>query len=55
MTEQAVLDESAAIDAEVEGKTIIDFFNRNAERYGDQPAIHWKDGDWQHITWKQYP
>lgn len=54
MTEQAVLDESAAIDAVVEGKTIIDFFNRNAERYGDQPAIHWKDGDWQHITWKQY-
>jgi long-chain acyl-CoA synthetase len=55
MTHEAVLDERAAIDAEVEGKTIIDYFNRNAERYGDQPAIHWKeDGEWTNLTWKGY-
>src|SRR3990172_12593983 len=55
MTHEAVLDERAAIDAEVEGKTIIDYFDRNAERYGDQPAIHWKeDGEWTNLTWKGY-
>jgi long-chain acyl-CoA synthetase len=54
MTEQAVLAERAAIDAEVEGKTIVDYFDRNAERYGDQPAIHFKDGDWNSLTWRQY-
>ncbi|HET7847020.1 MAG TPA: AMP-dependent synthetase/ligase [Acidimicrobiia bacterium] len=55
MTQAAVLDERAAIDAEVDGKTIIDYFDRNAERYGDQPAIHWKEnGDWANLTWKGY-
>ena len=55
MTEEAVLAERAAIDAEVDGKTIVDYFNRNAERYGDQPAIHWKDnGDWAQLTWSGY-
>jgi long-chain acyl-CoA synthetase len=55
MTQSAVLDERAAIDAEVEGKTIIDYFDRNADRYGDQPAIHWKeDGEWANLTWKAY-
>ena len=50
----AVLAERAEIDALVEGKTIVDSFNRNAETYPDQPAIHWKDGDWQSLTWSQY-
>jgi long-chain acyl-CoA synthetase len=54
MTEQAVLAERAAIDAEVEGKTIVDYLDRNAERHGDQPAIHFKDGDWKSLTWRQY-
>jgi long-chain acyl-CoA synthetase len=55
MTEEAVLAERAAIDAEVDGKTIVDYFNRNAERYGDQPAVHWKDnGDWAQLTWSEY-
>jgi long-chain acyl-CoA synthetase len=54
MTREAVLAERAAIDAEVEGKTIVDYLDRNAERYGDQPAIHFKDGDWESLTWKQY-
>jgi long-chain acyl-CoA synthetase len=54
MTEEAVLAERAAIDAEVEGKTIVDYFNRNAERYGDQAAIHFKDGDWDSLSWREY-
>jgi len=54
MTQPAVLAERAAIDAEVEGKTIVDYFDRNSERYGDQPAIHFKDGDWTSLTWRQY-
>jgi len=54
MTEQAVLVERAAIDAEVESKTIVDYLDRNAERYGDQPAIHFKNGDWESLTWGEY-
>lgn len=50
----AVLAERAEIDAVIEGKTIVDSFNRNAETFPDQPAIHWKDGDWQSLTWSQY-
>jgi long-chain acyl-CoA synthetase len=50
----AVLAERAEIDAIVEGKTIIDLFNRNADSYGDQPAIHWKNGEWHTLTWSQY-
>jgi len=55
MTQEAVLAERAAIDAEVEGKTIIDYLNRNADRYGDQPAIHFKEaGEWNSLTWGEY-
>ncbi|MCH7582125.1 MAG: long-chain fatty acid--CoA ligase [Acidobacteria bacterium] len=54
MNEQAVLAERAEIDAVVEGKTLVDFFNRNADQYGDQAAIHWKNGGWNSLTWSQY-
>jgi long-chain acyl-CoA synthetase len=54
VTDQAVLAQRAEIDALVDGKTIVDFLNRNAEQYGQQPAIHWKDGDWESLTWAQY-
>jgi long-subunit acyl-CoA synthetase (AMP-forming) len=55
MTEQAVLAERAEIDAVVEGKTVVDYFNRNAERHGDKPAIHYKDnGEFQDYTWSEY-
>ncbi len=54
MTNQAVLAERAEIDAVVEGKTIVDFFNRNADNYPDQPAIHWKDGEWSSLSWSEY-
>jgi len=50
----AALTERAEIDALVEGKTIIDSFNRNADTYGSEPAIHWKDGDWDSLTWAEY-
>ncbi len=55
MTSETTLRERKEIDAVVEGKTLVDIFKRNAERYPDQPAIHWKDGSvWKHLTWSQY-
>lgn len=55
MNQEAVLAERAEIDAVVEGKTIVDYFNRNADRHGDKPAIHWKDnGVFEDLTWSQY-
>ncbi|HSL25000.1 MAG TPA: long-chain fatty acid--CoA ligase [Acidimicrobiia bacterium] len=51
----AVDSERGAIDLAVEGKTLIDVFNRNARDYPDKPAIHWKEGEaWRHLTWTQY-
>jgi long-chain acyl-CoA synthetase len=50
-----VLAERAAIDAEVEGKTICDVLARNAETYPDQPALSWEEGGgWRSLSWKQY-
>jgi long-chain acyl-CoA synthetase len=47
--------ERAAIDAEVEGKTICDVLARNAETYPDHPALSWEEGEgWGTLTWKQY-
>lgn len=54
MTDQATLNERAEIDSLIEGKTIVDFFDRNADKYGDQPAIHWKNGEWEQLTWSEY-
>ncbi len=55
MTTEATLRERREIDAVVEGKTLFDYFDRNADRYPDQPAIHWKEGEvWEHLTWSQY-
>lgn len=50
----AILAERAEIDAVIEGKTIVDAFNRNADTYPSQPAIHWKDGDWKSLSWSEY-
>jgi len=50
----AILAERAEIDAVIEGKTLVDAFNRNADAYPTQPAIHWKDGDWKSLTWSEY-
>ena len=54
MADQSPLVERAEIDAIVEGKTIVDFLNRNADDHPDQSAIHWKDGDWASMTWSEY-
>ncbi|MCA1736628.1 MAG: AMP-dependent synthetase/ligase [Actinobacteria bacterium] len=55
MVPRNVAAESAAIDAAVEGKTLIALFDRNANTYGDKAAFHWKEGDlWRHLTWVQY-
>lgn len=54
MSQKAVLEERAEIEGVVDGKTIIDFFNRNADSYPDQPAIHWKDGEWDQFSWSEY-
>jgi long-chain acyl-CoA synthetase len=54
MTQEAVLAEREAIDAEVEGKTIVHYLDRNAERHGNEPALHWKDGDWKSLSWREY-
>jgi long-chain acyl-CoA synthetase len=54
VTDQSVLAERAEIDAVVEGKTIVDFLERNADTYADQPAIHWKNDEWESLTWSEY-
>lgn len=55
MVPRNVAAESSAIDAAVEGKTLIALFNRNANTFGDKAALHWKEGDlWRHLTWSQY-
>jgi long-chain acyl-CoA synthetase len=55
MTRNDVITERGLIDAKVEGKTLIDVFNRNATEYADKAAIHWKEGEiWRHLTWSQY-
>ena len=55
MTSETTLRERSEIDALVEGKTVVDYFNRNAETHPDQPAIHWRDGElWKYLTWSQY-
>ncbi|MGA7270953.1 MAG: AMP-dependent synthetase/ligase [Acidimicrobiia bacterium] len=47
--------EAAEIDALVEGRTILDVFNHNADHYPDRPAIHWRrGGDWHDLTWSRY-
>jgi long-chain acyl-CoA synthetase len=54
VTEAAVLAERAEIDAIAEGKTLVDFLDRNADKYPDRDAIHWKNGDWEALTWSLY-
>jgi long-chain acyl-CoA synthetase len=50
---QSATTERRAIDREIEGKTLCDIIARNAERYGDQPALSWKEGGaWRTHTWR---
>ena len=55
MNQDTVLAERAEIDSVVGGKTIVDYFNRNADRHGDKAASHWKEqGEFQNLTWSEY-
>jgi long-chain acyl-CoA synthetase len=55
MRTENTLSEREAIDREVEGKTLGDLFARNADIHAEDPALSWKqDGQWQHITWREY-
>ena len=50
-----VLAERTAIDAAVSGKTVCTAFADAVARWGDKPALHWKDNDdWQTLTWRDY-
>jgi long-chain acyl-CoA synthetase len=50
-----VLAERSAIDAEVSGKTVPTMFADAVRKWGDKPALHWKDnGDWKALTWSAY-
>jgi long-chain acyl-CoA synthetase len=48
-------EERRAIDAAVEGITLVDVLRRNAREHADRPAIHWHQDDrWEHLTWAAY-
>jgi len=50
-----VLAERAAIDAAVPGKTVCTAFANAVAKWGEKPALHWKDnGDWRTLTWRDY-
>src|SRR5712691_12735487 len=50
-----VIAERADIDATVSGKTICTIFAEAEARWGDRPALRWKDnGDWHTLTWRGY-
>ncbi|HET7421548.1 MAG TPA: AMP-dependent synthetase/ligase [Candidatus Dormibacteraeota bacterium] len=50
-----VLAERSAIDAEVSGKTVPTMFAEAVRKWGERPALHWKDnGDWKTLTWAEY-
>ncbi len=51
-------DQSASIDAKVEGKTLIDYIDKNAEDYPDFPAINTPVNEeysaWDAMSWSDY-
>ena len=38
------LAEQAPIEHQIAGRSVCDLLRDNADRYGDQPAAHWRDG-----------
>lgn len=47
--------ERADIDRVVSGKTVCTMFAEAITKWGDRPALHWKDnGDWRIMTWREY-
>jgi long-chain acyl-CoA synthetase len=50
-----VIAERAEIDKEVSGKTVCTLFADAVAKWGDKPALHWKeDGEWKSLTWQGY-
>src|SRR5438093_5666423 len=50
-----VLAERAAIDAAVSGKTVCTMFSDAVMKWGDRPALRWKEnGGWRSLTWGDY-
>src|SRR5437762_10383169 len=50
-----VLAERSAIDAAVSGKTVCTIFSDAVAKWGDRPALRWKEnGDWKTLTWGDY-
>ncbi len=55
MRTEQVLEERKAIDAAVEGMTLVDVLNRNADRFAAQAAVYWKEGgSRQSMNWTEY-
>jgi long-chain acyl-CoA synthetase len=51
----SVIAERESIDAAVSGKTVCTLFADAVTKWGDEPALHWKDdGEWRTLTWKGY-
>jgi long-subunit acyl-CoA synthetase (AMP-forming) len=50
------VDEIAAdIEEAVAGRTLLDVFAENAERYPDEPALRWRSGTgWADYSWREY-
>ncbi len=47
--------ERAAIDAHIEGQTLLGAFAQTVARLGDSDAIKWKeDGEWKTLSWREY-
>jgi long-chain acyl-CoA synthetase len=50
-----VIAERADIDRTVSGKTVCTLFADAVTKWGDRPALRWKeDGEWRSLTWKGY-
>jgi long-chain acyl-CoA synthetase len=51
----SVIAERESIDKAVSRKTVCTVFAEAVEKWGDKPALHWKeDGAWRSLTWKGY-
>ncbi len=47
--------ERADIDRAVSGKTVCTLFADAVAKWGERPALHWKeDGEWRTLTWHGY-
>src|SRR5439155_24809841 len=50
-----VIGERTAIDRAVSGKTVCMLFSDAVAKWGDRPALRWKEnGDWKTLTWGDY-